>query len=88
MDSEETKEIISILGKEKAEELYNYIGSKKISPAKLHKFIQDEQICEDLKSNKISFSDLAKKYRVSLMTIYRLFHRLKKGFNRSDENVK
>ena len=67
-NSEETEEVISILGKENIEKLYRYIGSKKISAAKLHKFIQDEQICQDLKSQKISFTDLAKKYNVSLMT--------------------
>ncbi len=75
VNTEELEGIISILGKEKAEQLYEYLGSRKISPATLHKYIHDREICEALKSGKISFSELAKRLGVSRMTIYRMYHK-------------
>ena len=78
MNSEEAEEIITILGAEKVEKLYEYLGSKKISFAALHALLLKKQICEALKSNKISFSVLAKKLGVSRMTLYRLYHQILK----------
>jgi transcriptional regulator with PAS, ATPase and Fis domain len=74
VNSEDIEGIIAIIGEEKAEKLYQYLGSRKISFAALHKLLLRKQICEALKSNKISFSALAKKLGVSKMTLYRIYH--------------
>ena len=87
MEEEEIIEIISILGEDKVDKLYEYIGSKPISVSRLFRFIRDHKICEDLKQSKTTLPDLAKKYNISLMKIYRLYHSVK-GFNKTEKNVK
>ena len=77
MEEEEIIEIISILGEDKVDKLYEYIGSKPVSVSRLFRFIRDHKICEELKQSKITLPDLAKKYNISLMKIYRLYHSVK-----------
>ena len=87
MEEEEIIEIISILGEDKIDKLYQYIGCKPISVSRLFRFIRDHQICVELKNSKTDFAELAKKYNISLMKIYRLFHAVK-GFHKTEKNVK
>ena len=68
------KSVINTIGEEKVNELYNLLGSEKISMATLHRFITREKIIISL-SEKKSVSRLAMDNGVSKMTIYRQLKR-------------
>jgi hypothetical protein len=67
-------ELITILGKQKIEEIYN-LGFRNLSIAKLNRIIKYNEIKEDLKTN-IPISEIAKKHNLSARAIYKLLHHL------------
>jgi len=87
MDDEDISEIIKILGNDKIEALYLYIGSKPISISRLHRFILDHNICEELRNGTTTFREIAKKFGISEKKVARLY-RYMKGLDKTEKNVR
>ena len=62
--------VIDTIGEQKVKELYDLLGSEKISMATLQKIIVKEKIATSLKDKK-TVSRVAAEIGVSRMTIYR-----------------
>lgn len=86
MEEEEIIEIISILGQDKIDKLYQYIGCKPISVSRLKRFIRDQQICKEIKEGTTTFTEIAKKFSISVKTVVRLYHFLKDS-DKTEKNV-
>lgn len=69
MSTEEAEHIISIIGEEKAEELYNYLGSKRISFASVHDYLKFKKLLPLITSSK-AVQLIARQLRVARSTIY------------------
>ncbi|HET6991234.1 MAG TPA: helix-turn-helix domain-containing protein [Bacteroidia bacterium] len=72
MDSEKLHHIISIIGEERIEKVYEVTKGEKISFAALYKQILIERIKKRIDSGK-QFRVIAKEFRISRMTVYRIF---------------
>ncbi len=68
---EKHKRIIEILGEEKVDELYYFLGSEKISLVQLRRILWEEKIKRSLDGKK-SIAQIAKGNGVVKTTIYRL----------------
>ena len=69
MSKEEVEHIISIIGEEKAEELYRYLHSKRISFACIHKYLAYKKLLPLINSSK-PVQIIARQLRVARSTIY------------------
>jgi uncharacterized protein YerC len=74
--------IINVLGEQKVNELYRFLGAEKISMATLKKVIEKTRIAGSLFENK-PITRIATEHGVSRMTIYR---QIKKS-NRNEKVV-
>lgn len=72
MNSEKLHHIISIIGEERVEKLYEVTKGEKISFATLYKQILLERVKEQINSGR-SFKQIAKDCHISRMTVYRIF---------------
>lgn len=87
MDNEDISEIIKILGKDKIEELYCYIGSKPVSISRLHRFLLNLNICEELRNGTTTFREIAKKIGISEKKVSRVYEYMK-GLDKTEKNVR
>jgi hypothetical protein len=82
LNLEESYEIISILGRDKIEELYCIAGGRKVSFATLKKIILHQEIINEINTGR-PFNLIADKCKVSKMTVYRIFSEVRKKSNRN-----
>jgi Mor family transcriptional regulator len=77
MNTEKLRHIISIIGEERVEKLYDFTGGEKISFAVLYKQILSDKIKQRINAGH-SFKQIAKEYYISRMTVYRILRRSKR----------
>lgn len=72
MNSEKLHDIISIIGHERIEKVYEVTGGEKISFAALYKQLLLEQVKKRIDAGH-AFRQIAKDCQISRMTVYRVF---------------
>lgn len=77
MNNDQIDELIIILGEEIIESAFKVTGEEKISFASLRSRVRKKCIIKALHLGE-SFAVIAKRYAVSRMTVYRIFHEEKK----------
>jgi hypothetical protein len=74
MNAEKLRHIISIIGEKQVEEVYEVTGGEKISFATLYKQMLIDKIKNRISSGQ-SFRKIAGDFRISRMTVYRIFRK-------------
>lgn len=77
MNNEKLRHIISLIGEDKIKKVYDYSKGEKISFAALHRIVLFDKIKERIGKGQ-SICQIAKEYCISRMTVYRIFHRLRR----------
>lgn len=87
MRTELALELIGILGEEKILRAYQLTKSEPVSFAMLKKYLQRQKLFIQLKTAKYqSVAAIAKKHKVSRMSVYRMMHSIKRSSKQSNRN--
>ncbi len=79
MDTELALDLIGLFGEEKILRAYNLTKGEAVSFSLLKKFLHKQKLFILLKSKEYqSVSAIAKKYKVSKMSVYRMIHLIKR----------
>lgn len=73
MNNDQINELIHLLGEEKVQQAVEIVGAEKISFVHLSSCIRRRHILEALEQGG-SFAQIAQRFCVSRMTVYRMFH--------------
>lgn len=73
MNYETHHELVTLLGEDAIEAVYNVVGTQRISFAALHQQVRRKKIL-GLINEGASFSAIAQQMSISRMTVYRVFH--------------
>lgn len=77
MNNEKLRHIISIIGEERVESVYQFIGGEKMSFAALYRQLLFDKISVRISEGQ-SFRQIAKDLYISRMTVYRTFRRMRR----------